>query len=116
MAYTEELKQLTKRAKETRAQRIAQKGRGWEFPRMSLLQKENRLRKFHPSYKEGSSQELRADRSKGYSISPKICFILESRSRVDPDKIDLSSIAYETDVLIIGGGHFANVLNWPILW
>ena len=104
MAYTDELKQLMKRVEATRPQRLAKRREGWEFPRMSLAEKENRLRKFHPSYKEGSLRELKIGPSKGYSISPEICDILESWSRIDPDRIDLSNIVYDTDVLIIGGG------------
>ncbi len=30
--------------------------------------------------------------------------LLEAKSRIDPDRIDLTKISYETDVLIIGGG------------
>jgi succinate dehydrogenase/fumarate reductase flavoprotein subunit len=71
---------------------------------MSLAEKENRLRKFHPSYKEGSLRELQVGPSKGYNVPPEICEILESWSRIDPDEVDLTRIAYETDVLIIGGG------------
>ena len=104
MAYTDELKHLIQRVEATRPQRLAKRREGWEFPRMSLAEKENRLRKFHPSYKEGSLRELKIGPSKGYSISPEICDILESWSRIDPDRIDLSNIVYDTDVLIIGGG------------
>ena len=104
MAYTDELKQLIKRVGETRPQRLAKKKEGWEFPRMSLTEKENRLRMFHPSYKEGSLQELKVGPSKGYNVPPEICEILEAWSRIDPDRVDLSKVAYETDVLIIGGG------------
>jgi len=71
---------------------------------MSLAEKENRLRAFHPSYKEGSLQELKIGPSRGYFVPPEICNILEAWSRVDPDRIDLSKITFETDVLIIGGG------------
>jgi succinate dehydrogenase/fumarate reductase flavoprotein subunit len=71
---------------------------------MSLTEKENRLRMFHPSYKEGSLQELKVGPSKGYNVPPEICEILEAWSRIDPDRVDLSKVAYETDVLIIGGG------------
>jgi len=71
---------------------------------MSLVEKEERLKKFHPSYKEGSLQELKVGPSKGYSVAPEFCEILESWSRIDPDRIDLAKIAYETDVLIVGGG------------
>jgi succinate dehydrogenase/fumarate reductase flavoprotein subunit len=104
MAYTYELKQFIKRVEETRPQRLAKRREGQEFPKMSLAEKEDRLRKFHPSYKEGSLRELKIGPSKGYSVPPEICEVLESWSRVEPDQIDLSKIAYETDVLIIGGG------------
>ncbi|MGZ3495185.1 MAG: FAD-binding protein [Thermodesulfobacteriota bacterium] len=104
MAYTDELKQLMKRVEKTRPGRLARGKEGLEFPRMSLAEKENRLRAFHPSYKEGSLQELRIGPSKGYSVPPEICNVLEAWSRVDPDRIDLSKINFETDILIIGGG------------
>ncbi|MBM4278424.1 MAG: FAD-binding protein [Deltaproteobacteria bacterium] len=104
MAYTSELKQLIRKVEETRSHRLAQKKEGWEFPRLNLAEKEDRLRLFHPSYKEGSLQELTVGPNKGYSVPPEFCEILESWSRIDPDRIDLSKIAYETDVLIIGGG------------
>jgi len=89
---------------ETRPLRLAQKREGWEFRKLSLSEKENRLKQFHPSYKGGSLRELKIGASKGTSVPPEIAEILESWSRIDPDRIDLSRIAYETDVLIIGGG------------
>lgn len=104
MSYTAELSELIKRVEQTRLQRLAKKKEGWEFPRMSLAEKEERLRRFHPSYKEGSLQELKVGSSKGYRLPPEICSILESWSRIDPDRINLSQAAYETDVLILGGG------------
>ena len=104
MAYTYELKQLIRRVEATRPERLDKRRKGLEFPRMSLAEKENRLRKFHPSYKEGSLRELQVGPSKGYNVPPEICEILESWSRIDPDEVDLTRIAYETDVLIIGGG------------
>jgi succinate dehydrogenase/fumarate reductase flavoprotein subunit len=104
MAYTDELKQLIKRVEKTRPQRLAKKKEGWEFPRMSLAEKENRLRMFHPSYKEGALRELRVGPSKGYSVAPEFGDVLEAWSRVDPDRINLTKVTYETDVLVIGGG------------
>ena len=104
MSYTEEMKQLIKRVEQTRPERLSQKRSGWEFPRMSLAEKENRLRMFHPSYKEGSLRPLQVGPSKGYSVAPEFCEILESWGRVDPDRIDLSKVSYETDILIVGGG------------
>ena len=93
MGYTSELKQWIKRVEETRPQRLDRRKESLEFPRMSLAEKENRLRKFHPSYKEGSLKDLKVGSSKGYSIPPEICEILESWSRVDPDRIDLTKVA-----------------------
>ena len=104
MAYPSELKQLIKRVEETRPLRLKKKRQGWAYPRLSLAEKENRLKEFHPSYKEGSLRELKVGSSKGYAVPLEICEILESWSRIDPDHIDLSKIAYKTDVLVIGGG------------
>lgn len=104
MSYTYELKQLTKQVELTRPERLDKRRKGLEFSRMSLAEKENRLRKFHPSYKESSLQELQVGPSRGYRVPPEICEILESWSRIDPDRVDLSRIAYETDVLVIGAG------------
>ena len=104
MSYTDEMKQLIKRVEETRSHRLAKRMEGWEFKRVTLAEKEERLRKYHPSYKDGALQELKVGPSKGYRIPPELCNILESWSRVNPDLIDLSKVDFETDVLIIGGG------------
>jgi len=71
---------------------------------LSLAERGERLRKYHPDFKEGARREIRVGPSKGYSISPEIVDLLEARSRVNPDVIDLNKIAYETDILVIGGG------------
>ncbi len=104
MPYTTELKQLIKRVEATRPARIERKRRGEEFPLLSLKEREERLRKYHPDFVEGARREIRVGVNKGYAISPEIVNLLEARSRVNPDLIDLAKIAYETDVLIIGGG------------
>lgn len=104
MPYTQELKELIKRVEVTRPERIEKKRRGEEFPLLSLKEREERLRKYHPDFVEGARKEIRVGPNKGYAISPEIGSLLEAKSRVNPDLIDLSKIAYETDVLIIGGG------------
>jgi len=104
VSYTDEMKQLIKRVEETRSHRLAKRMEGWEFKRVTLAEKEERLRKYHPSYKDGALQELKVGPSKGYRIPPELCNILESWSRVNPDLIDLSKVDFETDVFIIGGG------------
>ncbi len=104
MPYTKELKELIKRVEATRPARVERKRSGEEFPFLSLKEREERLRQYHPDFKEGSRREIGVGPSKGYAISPEIVDLLEAKSRVNPDLIDLKKIAYETDVLVIGGG------------
>ncbi len=104
MPFTSELKELIKKVEATRPARVEKKKIGKEFPLLSLKEREDRLRKYHPDFIEGARKEIRVGPNKGYAISPEIVSLLEARSRVNPDAIDLTKIAYETDVLIIGGG------------
>ena len=104
MPYTSELKGLIKKVEATRPARIEKKKRGEEFRLLTLKEREERLRKYHPDFVEGARKEIRVGPSKGYAISPEIVALLEAKSRVNPDSIDLAKIAYETDILILGGG------------
>ena len=104
MPYTSELNELIKRVEATRTARVEKKRRGEEFPLLSLKDRQVRLEKFHPDYKGGSRVEIRVGPSKGYEIQPEMVRLLEARSRINPDLIDLTKVAYETDILIIGGG------------
>ncbi len=104
MPYTEELKSLIKIVEKTRPERLARKKRGEEFPRMSLDEAEAILRKHHPDYKEGGRRELKVGPSQGYRIAHEFADLLEARSWINPDRIDLSRVDMEADILIIGGG------------
>lgn len=104
MPYTDELKSLIKVVEKTRPQRLARKKQGEEFSRMSLDEAEAILKKYHPDYKEEGRRELKVGPSKGYQIAQEFADLLEAWSRINPDKIDLSRVDIETDVLIIGGG------------
>ena len=104
MPYTSKLNELIKRVEATRTARVEKKRRGEEFPLLSLKEREERLKKYHPDFKEGSRKEIRVGPNKGYAISPEIVDLVEAKSRVNPDLIDLNKVAYETDVLILGGG------------
>ncbi|MCJ7784105.1 MAG: FAD-binding protein, partial [Desulfobacterales bacterium] len=104
MPYTSELNELIKRVEATRTARVEKKRRGEEFPLLSLKDRQVRLEKFHPDYKGGLRVEIRVGPSKGYEIQPEMVRLLEARSRINPDLIDLTKVAYETDILIIGGG------------
>jgi len=104
MGYTAELLQLIKRVDKTRPERVARKKAGVEFTALTLDQRADRLKKYHPDYREGGLRELKMGPSKGYALAREIADLFEARSRVDPDKIDLNEVHYETDVLVIGGG------------
>jgi succinate dehydrogenase/fumarate reductase flavoprotein subunit len=103
MPYTPELKELIKVVERTRQERVALKRSGGEFPMMSLDERE-RMLTYHPDYKEEGRRALRVGPSKGYRVAQEFADILEAWSRVDPEKVDLSSPDMETDVLVIGGG------------
>jgi succinate dehydrogenase / fumarate reductase flavoprotein subunit/L-aspartate oxidase len=104
MPYTEELQKLIRAVEKTRPERIARKKRGEEFPTMSLAERDAILKTFHPDYIKEGRRELRIGPSKGYSIAHEFADLLEARSRVEPELVDLSRPDIETDVLIIGGG------------
>ncbi|MEW6139261.1 MAG: FAD-binding protein [Thermodesulfobacteriota bacterium] len=104
MGYPAELMELIKKVERTRPERVARKKAGEEFPALSLDERKVRLEKYHPDYRPDALRELKVGPSKGYSLAQEVADQFEARSRVDPDKIDLNEIHYETDVLVIGGG------------
>jgi succinate dehydrogenase/fumarate reductase flavoprotein subunit len=104
MPYTSELRELIKVVEQTRPERVAQKKRGEEFPSMSLDERDEILKKYHPDYRQEGRRALRVGVNKGYVIPDEFADVLEAWSRVEPDKVDLSAPDIETDVLIIGGG------------
>jgi len=104
MAYTPELMELIKRVERTRPERVERKRAGEEFPALTLDERKARLEKYHPDYRAGGLRELKLGPSKGYAVAGEIADTFESRSRVDPDKIDLNEVHFSTDVLVIGGG------------
>jgi succinate dehydrogenase/fumarate reductase flavoprotein subunit len=104
MPYSDEFKELIKKVEKTRPERIARKKKGVEFPMLTPEQEDELLKKFHPDYREEGRRELKVGPSKGYRVAHEFADLLEARSRVSPDLVDLSKVDIETDVLIIGGG------------
>ncbi|MCL0057081.1 FAD-binding protein [Dehalococcoidia bacterium] len=103
MPYPEEVKTFIRKVEDTRPARIEKRKLGEEFPFMSPEERDDIL-KYHPDYNEEGRRELKVGLSKGYRIPHEFADLLEARSRVDPDAMDLSAVDYETDVLVIGGG------------
>lgn len=104
MGYTPDLLELIKRVEKTRPERVARKKAGQEFPALTLDERQDRLEKYHPDFRAGALRQLKVGPSKGYDVAQEIADTFECRSRVDPDKIDLDEVHFETDVLVIGGG------------
>jgi succinate dehydrogenase/fumarate reductase flavoprotein subunit len=104
MGYTPDLMESIKRVESTRPARVARKKAGQEFPALTLDERKVRLEKYHPDFRPEGLRELLIGPSKGYAVAKEFADMLESRSRVDPDKVDLEEVHYETDVLVIGGG------------
>ena len=103
MPYPESLKELIKIVEKTRPERVKRKLADEEIPFQSLDERAEML-KNHPDFKEEGRRELQVGPSKGYRIAHEMADLLEAKSRVDPDLLDLSKVEYETDVLVIGGG------------
>ncbi len=103
MGYTRELLDAIKIVEKTRPERIKQSLAGEDFPALTLEERAERL-KIHPDHDQKSRRPLKLGPSKGYALSIEFADVLESRSFVDPDEIDLSVVDYQTDVLVIGGG------------
>ncbi len=104
MAYTPELKELIKRVEATRPDRLAMARRGENFPALSLEERAVVLDKYHPDYQQEGRRALRVGPNKGEVFPEEVAQMLESQSMLRPDRLDLSRIDYDTDVLIIGGG------------
>jgi succinate dehydrogenase / fumarate reductase flavoprotein subunit/L-aspartate oxidase len=104
MGYTPELQQLIKRVEATRPERVAMARRGEHFPPLSLEEREAVLNRYHPDYQQEGRRALRVGPNRGEVFPEEVAAMLESRSMLRPERIDLSKVDYDTDVLIIGGG------------
>ncbi|MBS4032482.1 MAG: FAD-binding protein [Clostridiales bacterium] len=99
MSYTPKMREQIKKVEATRAERVKQ-----NFPRMNPEQKDNVLKNFHPDYIEASMRALPVGVNKGDRVPHELADLIEARSRVENIKFDLEDIAYDVDVLVVGGG------------
>ena len=103
LGYPDFFETYIKEVEATRPARVEKRKKGEEFPFMSLQERQEML-KYHPDYREEGRREIKIGPSKGYRIAHEFVDLLEAKSRVDPDKVDLSRVDCETDVLVVGGG------------
>jgi len=71
---------------------------------MSMNERENMLSKYHPDYMKGTRRELLVGIDKGNFFYNGIVDLLEAKTVIDSNNVDLSKIDYDVDLLIIGGG------------
>jgi succinate dehydrogenase / fumarate reductase flavoprotein subunit/L-aspartate oxidase len=104
MSYTPEMKELIKKVEATRPQRIEKSRKNEHYPDLSLEEREQVLKKFHPDYMDEGRRAVKVGPNKGDVFPEEVVDLLESKTRIDVPRIDLEKIDFETDVLVIGGG------------
>ncbi len=102
--YGPEMKELIKKVETTRPRRIEEVRKGKNFPLFSPEEGEELTHKFHPDYKADTKRKLGIGPNKGQSLPNEVADIIEAKSIITPEDVDLENIDYDTDVLVIGGG------------
>lgn len=97
--YPASMQESIKKLNETRDFRLKQ-----EIPRLPFAEREKLLHAHHPDYRAAANAEVHVGPNKGQKLTLKLVQLLEAKSRLDPDKVDLNKIDYDVDVLVIGGG------------
>ena len=97
--YTPEMRASIARVEATRPARMSE-----TYPMLGPEAKEALLRAFHPDYIPEGMRELRVGPNKGQRTPHELADMLEGRSYLRADTLDLSRIDIDTDVLVIGGG------------
>ncbi|MDY6972270.1 MAG: FAD-binding protein [Thermodesulfobacteriota bacterium] len=104
MGYTSEMKELIKRIEATRPGRVKMARNGEHYPALNLEERDEVLEKYHPDYQKEGRRALRAGPNKGQVFPEEVARLLESRSLLRADMVDLNRVDYDADVLVIGGG------------
>jgi succinate dehydrogenase/fumarate reductase flavoprotein subunit len=102
--YTPEMKELLKKVEASRPLRIEQSKRDENFPRLTLEQIDELLKKYHPDYVMEAKREVQFGANKGAMYPNELVDILEAHPWLDPNKVNLDQVDLTTDLLIIGGG------------
>ena len=89
------------------AEKVAAKRKenaAFEPRRMSAEEKDAVLKEYHPDHITEQFTELQIGPNEGEKAPLELAEILQGMPRIEAEKIDLTKVDYETDVLIIGGG------------
>lgn len=104
MAYTPEMLELIKKVEATRPERVAMAKRSEFYTPLTMDERAEVLSKFHPDYQDSGKRTVAVGPNKGDTFQEGVARLLESKSMVRPDKVNLKNVDHETDVLVIGGG------------
>lgn len=102
--YIPALKELIKKVEATRPARVEKAKKGEHFPALTMEQRQEWLKKYHPDYKNDGRRPLKIGPNKGLVLPEEVASLLESRSRIDPKAFDLKRVDYTADLLVIGAG------------
>lgn len=97
--YPEYMRESIEAVEKTREKRLKE-----TFPLMSLEERDEILRKFHPDYKEEAKRPVKVGPNKGDLMPHEVADLLEAHSLIKPKDVDLSKVDFNVDILIIGGG------------
>ncbi len=97
--FTADMLESIKKVEATREERMKTEPR-----RMTAEEKDALLKAYHPDYREDGFAEIKVGPNKGQKAPKELTDLIHSNSRLLKEKVDLSKVDYETDVLVIGGG------------
>ncbi len=75
-----------------------------QYDRMTLHEREEILNNYHPDYQLSGKRVLQFGPNAGDLIPDEVADLLEAAPWINPDDIDLATIDYDVDLLILGGG------------
>ncbi|MDH5199255.1 MAG: FAD-binding protein [Candidatus Bathyarchaeota archaeon] len=97
--YPEYMQESIRLVEEKRPDRI-----GVHYTPMAPEERQAILREWHPDFKMDQKRELRVGPSAGELMPHEVADIFEAHPAIKPGEIDLSDIAFDLDVLVIGAG------------
>ena len=95
--YPENMMESIKKVEATRAERMSTEPR-----RLTADEKDALLKEFHPDYNPDAFAEIKVGPNKGQKAPLELAEMLHSTSRLVNDKVDITKIDYDVDVLVIG--------------
>ena len=104
--YSKEFEASLQAVEAARKENIA-----YEPARMTAKEKEELLAAYHPDYKKSEFATLQIGPNKGEQVPHELCEILQAKSRISADQIDLSRVEAPYTMTIDGPGGFSNTIT-----